>query len=90
MATSDSDFFSHRIAIFAGTLLASGSADTDIIVWDMITESGLYRLKGHKDGVTGVRFIEMPGSTVAYVRDQTTTPCHQISIQGSIYNACNI
>ncbi len=28
-----------------GNLLASGSKDTDLIVWDIIQESGLYKLK---------------------------------------------
>ncbi len=28
-----------------GNLLASGSKDTDLIVWDVIQESGLYKLK---------------------------------------------
>lgn len=32
----------------AGTVLASGGRDTDVILWDLITESGLYRLRGHK------------------------------------------
>ena len=26
----------------------SGSRDTNIIVWDIVSESGLYRLHGHK------------------------------------------
>ncbi|CAM9484346.1 unnamed protein product, partial [Discosporangium mesarthrocarpum] len=41
----------------SGALLASGSADTDIVVWDTVAESGLYRLKGHRDGVTDVVFL---------------------------------
>jgi len=32
--------------------------DTDVIVWDIINECGLYRLKGHKDAVTQVLFLE--------------------------------
>ena len=35
-----------------GSLLASGAQDTDIIVWDVSAESGLYRLRGHQDQVT--------------------------------------
>ena len=35
-----------------GGLLASGAQDTDIIVWDIAAESGLYRLRGHQDQVT--------------------------------------
>lgn len=54
----------HRSAVTAGryhssgALLASGSADTDIVVWDTVAEAGLYRLKGHRDGVTDVVFLE--------------------------------
>lgn len=29
-----------------------------MIVWDIINESGLYRLKGHKDAITEVLFLE--------------------------------
>ena len=35
-----------------GGLLASGAQDTDIIVWDVAAESGLYRLRGHQDQIT--------------------------------------
>lgn len=35
-----------------GGLLASGSRDTDIILWDVLGEAGLVRLRGHKDQVT--------------------------------------
>lgn len=33
-------------------MLASGSFDTDLILWDVVGEAGLYRLRGHKDQVT--------------------------------------
>jgi len=52
----------HRSAVTAlrynktDSLLASGSKDTDVIVWDVVAESGLYRLKGHKDGITDLAF----------------------------------
>ena len=36
----------------SGSLLASGSRDTDLIMWDVVGEAGLYRLRGHKDQVT--------------------------------------
>ncbi|MEE6527253.1 hypothetical protein FKM82_028505, partial [Ascaphus truei] len=32
--------------------------DTVVIVWDVINESGLYRLKGHKDAVTQALFFK--------------------------------
>lgn len=34
------------------------SQDTDVIVWDVINESGLYRLRGHKDEVTQALFLK--------------------------------
>lgn len=58
------NFNGHRSAITvlsfdkSGARLASGSKDTDIIVWDLIAEVGQYKLRGHKDQVTGVRFVE--------------------------------
>jgi len=38
-------------------LLASASMDTDIVVWDTVAESGLYRLRGHRDQVTAIAFL---------------------------------
>lgn len=35
-----------------GGLLASGSADTSLVVWDVVGEAGLCRFKGHKDAIT--------------------------------------
>ena len=37
--------------------MASGSNDTDIVLWDLIAESGLFRLRGHKDKVTCLKFM---------------------------------
>lgn len=37
-----------------GGLLASGSADTTLVVWDVVAEAGLCRFKGHKDAITDV------------------------------------
>ncbi|CRK41022.1 hypothetical protein BN1708_008422 [Verticillium longisporum] len=42
----------------AGVRLASGSKDTDVIIWDLVAEVGQYKLRGHKDQVTGLRFVE--------------------------------
>jgi U3 small nucleolar RNA-associated protein 12 len=36
------------------TLLVSGGRDTDVIVWDVLSETGMCRLRGHKDQVTDV------------------------------------
>ncbi|KAJ2343290.1 beta transducin, partial [Coemansia sp. RSA 2618] len=40
-----------------GTVLASGARDTDVVVWDVVGEVGLYRLRGHKDEITGLAFV---------------------------------
>ncbi|CEG77506.1 hypothetical protein RMATCC62417_12246 [Rhizopus microsporus] len=44
------------------TRLTSGSKDTDLIIWDIISESGLYRLKGHKDQITCLTFLTSKGT----------------------------
>lgn len=41
-----------------GVRLASGSKDTDIIVWDLVSEFGLFRLRGHKDQITALEFLQ--------------------------------
>ena len=40
--------------------LASGSQDTDIVVWDLVAEVGLFKLRGHKNQITGLCFLH-PG-----------------------------
>ena len=56
-----------------GTRLASGSKDTDIIVWDVVGEVGMFWLKGHRNEVTGLSFIAAkPGSDLDG-EDQATT-----------------
>jgi U3 small nucleolar RNA-associated protein 12 len=39
-------------------IIISSFQDTDVIVWDVINECGLYRLKGHKDAVTQALFLK--------------------------------
>ena len=41
-----------------GHLLASGSNDTNVIVWDCVGEQGLCRLRGHRGAVTDLAFVE--------------------------------
>jgi len=41
----------------SGTRLASGGGDCDVIVWDAVDQCGLYRLKGHKERVTSLAFV---------------------------------
>lgn len=64
IATTIVNFNGHRSAITmlafdkSGVRLASGSKDTDVIIWDLVAEVGQYKLRGHKDQVTGLQFIE--------------------------------
>ncbi|KAI1496565.1 WD domain-containing protein [Biscogniauxia marginata] len=57
-------FNGHRSAITilafdrSGVRLASGSRDTDVIIWDLVAEVGQYKLRGHKDQITGLQFVE--------------------------------
>ncbi|KAI0020586.1 WD domain-containing protein [Xylariomycetidae sp. FL0641] len=63
-ATVIVSFNGHRSAITklafdrSGVRLASGSKDTNVIVWDLVAEVGLYKLRGHKDQITGLHFVE--------------------------------
>lgn len=46
----------------AGVRLASGANDTDIIIWDLIAEVGIVKLRGHTAPVTSVHFLSAPQS----------------------------
>ena len=56
-------FPAHRAAVRSiaydrhGALLASGGADCDIVIWDLTAETGLFRLRGHRDAVTQLQFL---------------------------------
>ena len=43
------------------SLMASGGLDNDINVWDLVGYSGVCKLRGHKDTITGVTFVRVPG-----------------------------
>lgn len=68
IATIIISFNGHRSAITtlafdkSGARLASGSSDTDIIIWDLVAEVGLYKLRAHKDQITALHFLK-PSST---------------------------
>lgn len=59
-------FNGHKKAVVAlnfdsqGLRIASASLDTDIILWDLVAETGLYRLRGHRDAVTAIAFVLLP------------------------------
>ena len=42
----------------AGLLLASGARDTDVVVWDVARERGLFRLRGHTAPVTALAWLQ--------------------------------
>jgi U3 small nucleolar RNA-associated protein 12 len=48
-----------------GTRLASGSSDGSVVLWDIIAETGLFRLLGHRGGITDIQFVHLPASTTA-------------------------
>ena len=56
----DVTFKGHRGAVSAlcysqgGAMLASGGRDTDIVIWDVPGETGLFRLRGHTNEVTSL------------------------------------
>ncbi|KAF8665632.1 hypothetical protein AX16_000087 [Volvariella volvacea WC 439] len=57
-----------------GTRLASGSQDTDIILWDIVGEAGM---RGHRDQITALRFLksfaEHPSASTAPAQDILVT-----------------
>lgn len=56
-------FNGHKSAVSAlkfdatGTRLASGSRDSNIILWDLVGEVGLYRLRSHRDQIVAIEFL---------------------------------
>mmetsp|Transcript_16589 Transcript_16589/g.36027 ORF Transcript_16589/g.36027 Transcript_16589/m.36027 type:complete len:1151 (-) Transcript_16589:52-3504(-) len=47
-------------AAAAATRLASGGSDGAVVIWDIVAETGLFRLLGHRGAVTDISFIR-PG-----------------------------
>lgn len=39
-----------------GLTLASGGKDSVVVLWDIVSESGIYRFSGHKSTITQVQF----------------------------------
>ena len=70
-------FNGHRSAVTTlvfddlGIRLASGSKDTDIIVWDLVAETGLFKLRGHKDQITALQFLQPGGAQFRKEREGT-------------------
>ena len=59
-------FSLHRAAISVmdfsndSTRLASGSKDNNIFIWDILGESVLYKLAGHKDSISRICYYHAP------------------------------
>jgi U3 small nucleolar RNA-associated protein 12 len=53
----------------SGSLLASGGKDTDLVIWDVLGETGLFRLRGHRDQVTDVLFLARGNRLVSSSKD---------------------
>lgn len=39
--------------------LASGSSDGSVVLWDIVAETGIFRLLGHTSGVTDIHFVSL-------------------------------
>lgn len=64
-----------------GAVLASGARDTDIIVWDTVSQTGLFRLKGHKDAVTALAFLGAAGARLASASKDTLVKVWDLDTQ---------
>lgn len=59
-------FEGHRraISILAwdrdGGRLASGAVDGEVVIWDPVAETGLFKLRGHNHRITGLVFVAVP------------------------------
>lgn len=42
-----------------GSRLASGSSDGSVVLWDTVAETGLFRLLGHRGGITDLHFVTL-------------------------------
>lgn len=42
-----------------GTRLASGASDGSVVLWDIVAETGLFRLLGHRGAITDIEFVRL-------------------------------
>lgn len=70
-------FHGHRTAVNCLTfsndslMLASGGKDSVIVVWDIVNESGLFKLNGHKNAVTDIKFTASGDNIISSSKDAT-------------------
>ncbi|CAF0833995.1 unnamed protein product [Brachionus calyciflorus] len=68
-------FNGHKTAVTSinfdndGVRLVSGSKDTDLVIWDLVGECGLFRLKGHKSPITKAVFMTKRNLLVSSAKD---------------------
>jgi U3 small nucleolar RNA-associated protein 12 len=83
-------FSGHKSAVTSlvfdqtGQRLCSGAKDSTVIVWDIVNESGLYRLKGHKGPITRCLFMTVRNVLVTSSKD-TTIKFWDLDIQHCFY-----
>ncbi|PWN52274.1 WD40 repeat-like protein [Violaceomyces palustris] len=86
-STSNVTFNGHKKAVTAiafdsqGLRLATASQDTDIILWDIVAENGLYRLRGHRDVVTDLAFVQTPPASHLLATGSSSTTAEDPSSQ---------
>lgn len=68
-----------------GTLLVSGSKDTDLILWDLVAENGIVRLRGHRDEITDVNFLYT--TTTNTSASSSTTPVDSSTSSSSLVSS---
>ena len=92
-------FRGHRAAVTTlkflndGLLLASGSNDTDFIVWDIEAEAGLVRLHGHTGPITDIAELPRHGLLLTSSRDhhiRVWDPEAQHCVQVRVLHYCSV
>ena len=48
--------------------MASGAKDTTIIVWDVLAQQGLFKLRGHTDQITDLQFFSIKVADTTWCR----------------------
>ena len=51
-----------------------GAKDTDIVIWDLVSETGLFKLRGHKGQVTGLHFLHPSNQKAADSAEEEDEP----------------
>ena len=71
--TSELTFNGHKTSITSlafdkeGVRLVSGSKDTDLVLWDLVGECGLFRLKGHKAPISKALFMSRTNVLISWL-----------------------